>query len=157
MSIRTHPTSSVVFGSEKCPISHRPSRYVEELPKIFEHAKKGQSKYNTGLVHNSAALYPLYVDGKDFESLDRIFMLDVVVNMSTVHPIVRGLPLLKETLRGAFDGLRTQHDLGNQNIKIFNHGCQALTVTYFTATISGIDNSSEKVCCNLFSHPQSLD
>ncbi|MCJ1267928.1 hypothetical protein MMC22_007814 [Lobaria immixta] len=117
----------------------------EELPKIFEDTNRRQSKDKEAMIRQASRFYPVFVDGKNFNSLDLIFIPSVRVNMSTGGPILQNLQSLEDTLQSSFDGLRTHHQLGSQNIKIFNHGCQAQSVTYFTATIMGTGQSLGQV------------
>ncbi|MCJ1463679.1 hypothetical protein MMC07_002287 [Pseudocyphellaria aurata] len=111
----------------------------------FVFPENPRDAHNMAWVRNTLALYPLCVDGKDFESLNRVFTIDAQTNMSMSRPIIPTLPLLQKTLKNDFKGLRTHHQLGQESIKFFNHHCQAHTVTYFTATISDTRNGSTKV------------
>lgn len=97
-------------------------------------------------IYQTIALYPLAVDGKNFQSLTNIFTPDVMVNMSMGHPMVSGLTGLEDALRNSFDGLQTHHQLGVSNLRLFNRHCEADTITYFTTTISGTGKSAGKVC-----------
>ncbi|MCJ1267927.1 hypothetical protein MMC22_007813 [Lobaria immixta] len=116
---------------------------LKTLPDFVDTSAK-QNERSTATIRSVLALYALSVDGKDFQSLEHVFMPDVMVNMSMVRPIIQSLTSLQNTLRDDFDGLLTHHQLGIPDVRIIEKNCQALTITYFTATIMGTGESSEK-------------
>lgn len=94
----------------------------------FVNTSAKQSERSTATIRSMIALYALDIDSKNSQSLEHVFMPDVMVNMSMVRPIIQGLPLLQSTLRDDFDGLLTHRQLGNPDIRIINSNCQALII-----------------------------
>lgn len=124
----------------------------QTLPDFVDTSAK-QSERGTAMIRSVIALYALDIDSKNFQSLEYVFMPDVMVKMSMVRPIIQGLSLLQSILRDDFDGLLTTHQLDNADLRIIKKNCQALTITYITTTIMSTSESSRKVCCNSFTPP----
>ena len=99
-------------------------------------------------IHNTLALYPLAVDGKNFAALNRIFTCDVVANYSAPLNVIIGLYSLQAVLNESLSYVITQHSLATQVIDVLKGGRAAKSVTYFTATHFGQGNYIGQVLFN---------
>lgn len=105
-------------------------------------------------IRNTLAHYPLAIDGKNFDALDRVFTADAVANYSAPIYIVTGLPAIKTTLEQALRPVLSQHSYGTQVIEIEKDERTARSVTYYTASHFGTGNKTGKV---LYSYAQYQD
>lgn len=106
------------------------------LPTIFPEPTAPQNPVDFIQIRNTINLYPLAVDGKNYGALGEVFTPNVVANLSQ-GGLIHGLPALEGAIGASFVHVTTQHQLGTQYIDIIKGGCQAKSVTYFTATLLG--------------------
>ena len=107
------------------------------LPVSYAAASLPADPYVQTQIHNTLALYPLAIDGKNFAELDRVFDSDVVANYSAPLNIITGVLNLQAVLNASLFYVTTQHSLATQIIEVVKGGCEAKSVTYFTATHFG--------------------
>ena len=88
-------------------------------------------------IRNTLALYPLAIDGKNFDALNRIFTSDVVANYSAPLNVITGLLNLQAVLNASLFFVTTQHSFATQIIDVLEGNCKAKSITYFTATHFG--------------------
>ena len=101
-------------------------------------------------IRNTAMLYPLIIDGKDFGAFSNLFTQNVVANLSQ-GPVINGLPALEGALAASVAKVDSHHNLGTQYINIDNDGCTAESVTYFHASLLGKGPAYGQV----YAHPAS--
>ena len=101
-------------------------------------------------IHNTLALYPLAIDGKNFASLDRVFTCDVVANYSAPLNVITGLSNVQAVLKESLLYVTTQHSFATQVIDVLNGGRKAKSLTYFTATHFGQGNYLGQVRSHMF-------
>ena len=88
-------------------------------------------------IRNTLALYPFAIDGKNFAALHRVFTYDVIANYSAPLNVITGLSNLQSVLNASLFYVTTQHSFTTQAIDVLGEGCEAKSVTYFTATHFG--------------------
>lgn len=115
------------------------------LPTIFSDPATPGDSTDFNQIRQATSLYALAVDGKNADPLIKVFTPDVVANLSR-GGLIKGLPALQVALLEGFVGLTTQHQIGTQFIDIAKGGCQAKSITYFTATLLGTGPSFGQVC-----------
>ncbi|KAH8892195.1 hypothetical protein GQ53DRAFT_134630 [Thozetella sp. PMI_491] len=84
-------------------------------------------------IRRTLAVYPLAIDGRNFDMLNRIFAGDARANYSAPIGVLNGIDEIKNTLSAslaAFAG--TQHSYSTQLIDICS-STTAVSVTYYTA------------------------
>lgn len=82
-------------------------------------------------IQNTLALYPIYLDTKEFTSFASIFTPDVYANYSGPYPWI-GLPELQGNLSSFLVNVTTQHSLTTQYIQMLEQG-KANVTTYLIA------------------------
>lgn len=138
-------------GYSRCPANPKlDAAYVDPvsfsaLPTIFSDPATPGDPADFNQIRQATSLYALAVDGKNLDPLVKVFTPDVVANLSG-GGLIKGLPALKGALLKNFVGLTTQHQIGTQFINIAKGGCQAKSITYFTATLLGTGPSFGQVC-----------
>ncbi len=88
-------------------------------------------------IRNTLALYPLAIDGKNFAALNRVFTCDVVANYSAPLNVIADLYSLQAVLKESLSYVITQHSFATQVIDVLEGGCEAKSLTYFTAAHFG--------------------
>ena len=120
------------------------------LPASFAAASLPQDPSIQWQIHNTLALYPLAIDGKNFAALNRIFTCDVIANCSAPLNLISGLSNLQAVLNQSLLPVTTQHSFGTQIIIVLVEALEAKSVTYFTATHFGQGVSVGQVRYPLF-------
>lgn len=100
-------------------------------------------------IRNTLAHYPLAIDGKNFDALDRVFTKDAVANYPAPLNVVRGLSQIQLVLKQTLAPVLSQHAYGTQVIEVLEGSRSAKSVTYFTASQFGRGNKAGKVRSNL--------
>lgn len=113
------------------------------LPTLLS-SSRPSSVSDIELIRTVTSLYALAVDGKNFPVLDLVFVPDVVGNLSQ-GGLLHGRTALAAAIEKSFEGLRTQHQLGTQVVDVDASGCEARSVTYFTATALGTGKKAGQV------------
>lgn len=96
-------------------------------------------------IRQASALYALALDGRDFETLRKVFTDDARANYSDPIGVLEGVQAIIDTLPPGLQFFAsTQHHLGTQRIYMCGPG-SAVSVTYFQAShfltpYTGIDN-----------------
>ena len=121
---------------------------LSELTTVFSDPSGTQNPEDYVQIRNTAMLYPLHMDGKNFD-LGDLFTDNVVANLSQ-GPIVNGLPALEGALQASLAAVTSHHDLGTQYINIADSGCTAASITYFHASLLGVGPSYGQVCSQDF-------
>jgi hypothetical protein len=106
------------------------------LPLIFSSASAPQDPLTLGQIRNTLALYPLPIDGKNFQYLGLVFTDDAVANYSAPLNLLTGLPTIASVPEESLAPVTTQHLLGTQVIDVLDI-CTARSLTYFRAAHFG--------------------
>ena len=88
-------------------------------------------------IRNTLALYPLAIDGKNYDALSEVFTDDIVANYTTTLGVLTSIPAIGTGIENVIKYVTTQHQLGTQAIDVKKHSCEAKSVTYFTASHFG--------------------
>ena len=124
------PGSSVEAGSlEPVPL--------HDTAAIFAPASAQQDPSALAQIANTLSLYPLAIDGKNFNLLENVFFQDAVANFSAPINVVTPLTAIEKTIEAALATVTTQHQLGTQVIELLQGGCKARSLTYFIASHFG--------------------
>lgn len=107
------------------------------LPSLFESASGPQDPTAIAAIKNVLALYPLAIDGKDFNALSQVFTTDTVANYSAPLNVLTPLSTIESTLQASLAAVTTQHSYGTQIVQLFGP-CVAQTVTYYRAAQFGV-------------------
>lgn len=124
------------------------------LPTSFPRAQSLQDAVALEQIRNTLGLYPLSIDGKNFDALEHVFTPDAVANYSAPFSVLRSLPTIKATLKKVLAPVDSQHMYGTQVVEIRHGGCEAAAVTYFTANQFGRGTYAGEV---LYSYGQYQD
>lgn len=106
------------------------------LPAIISKDEFKADPRSIEAIRATLALYPLAVDGKNFDALSRIFAEDAVANYSEPLNVLTPLSTIKSSLESSLNPVTTQHAYGTQLIDILSPD-SAFSVTYYTATHFG--------------------
>ncbi|KAJ5794007.1 hypothetical protein N7457_000606 [Penicillium paradoxum] len=87
-------------------------------------------------IRNTMALYAFAIDGKDFDSLNKVFATDAVANYSEPLNVLTPLSTIQSTLSMSLKCVTTQHFLGTQRIDVLSP-TTAKSVTYYRAAHFG--------------------
>ena len=117
---------------------------LSEMPAIFSDPSGTQNPEDYVQIRNTAMLYSLHMDGKNFD-LGDLFTENVVANLSQ-GPVITGLVPLQIALQASLAAVTSHHDLGTQYIDIADSGCTAVSITYFHASLLGVGPSYGQVC-----------
>lgn len=88
-------------------------------------------------IQNTLALYPIYLDSKNFGGFTSIFTPNVSADYSTSIGVLNGIPEIQSTLSAALANVTTQHSLTTQYFEVIGAG-QANTTSYFVAAHFGM-------------------
>ena len=128
-------------SSSQCQSDHTSGNTVPlalfSLPKSYPNAQQPQDAVALEQIRNTLGLYPLCIDGKNFDALDRVFTPNAVANFSTPIFVLSGLPAIQARLQETLALVDTQHSYGTQVVEIRHGGCEAVAVTYFIASHFG--------------------
>ncbi|KAL5339024.1 hypothetical protein BJX70DRAFT_364810 [Aspergillus crustosus] len=92
---------------------------------------------STEAIRQTLALYPLAIDGKNFDALNLIFTEDVVANYSAPLGILTPLSSIQATLSGSLACVSTQHSFETQLIDVTSKS-EATSITYYQASHFGL-------------------
>ncbi|KFX90165.1 hypothetical protein V490_06615 [Pseudogymnoascus sp. VKM F-3557] len=106
------------------------------LPTLITKDKFKADSQSIEAIRATLALYPLAIDGKNFDALSRIFTKDAVANYSAPLNVLTSLSTIQSTLKSNLNPVTTQHSYGTQLIDIISPD-SAFSVTYYTATHFG--------------------
>ncbi|OBT92191.1 hypothetical protein VE01_10042 [Pseudogymnoascus verrucosus] len=106
------------------------------LPTLISTENVEANTHNIEAIRATLALYPLAIDGKNFDSLSRIFAQNAVANYSAPLNVLTPLSTIQSVLKSSLNPVTTQHSFGTQLIDILSHD-SAFSVTYYTATHFG--------------------
>ncbi|KFY60274.1 hypothetical protein V497_03735 [Pseudogymnoascus sp. VKM F-4516 (FW-969)] len=106
------------------------------LPTLISKDKFKADSQSIEAIRATLALYPLAIDGKNFDALSRIFTKDAVANYSAPLNVLTSLSTIQSTLKSNLNPVTTQHSYGTQLIDIISPD-SAFSVTYYTATHFG--------------------
>lgn len=133
--------STLQAYSPRCPSTPTSKNTVPlsffSLPKSFPKAQGPQDAVALEQIRNTLGLYPLSIDGKNFDALEQVFTPDAVANYSSPISVLRGLPAIKATLEKILAPVDSQHMYGTQVVEIRHGGCEASAVTYVTVAQFG--------------------
>lgn len=104
---------------------------------VYAGASARQDSPTLAQIRNTLSLYPLAVDGKNFDLLRNVFFQDAIANYSAPLNILTPLPVIEKALAAALASVTTQHLLGTQVVELSPGGRKAKALTYFTATHFG--------------------
>lgn len=107
-----------------------------DLPTLVSTGKSKGDPRTIEDIRTALALYPLAIDGKNFDALSRIFARDAVANYSPPLNILKPLSTIQSVLKSSLKPVTTQHSFGTQLIEVLSHDT-AFSVTYYTATHFG--------------------
>lgn len=106
------------------------------LPTSYQNAIYPQAAGDVAQILNTLSLYPLAVDGKDFDALSLVFTADVYTNFSAPLNVLTPLTVVKQALNQSLAPVTSQHSYGTQIVEILSE-CQAKSLSYFTASQFG--------------------
>ncbi|KAJ2982981.1 hypothetical protein NQ176_g1024 [Zarea fungicola] len=130
-----------VRATPVCPGSATPAAF-EELPSsLHQEYHAGNFWQDIEQIRVTLALYPLSIDGKNFETFDSIFTEDAVLNYTAPLNVMRGLPNIKATIKESLANLTTLHHYGTQVIEALSPNT-ARAVTYVIANHFAISDLS---------------
>ncbi|KAL6722055.1 hypothetical protein ACLMJK_001160 [Lecanora helva] len=138
--------------SSAAPTLPKPIAF-KDTPKLFANAASRQSADTVAQILNTLSLYPLSVDGKDFDSLSLVFTDDAIVNLSAPLGVATPLSAIKTTIAQSLAPVDSQHAYGTQIVNIVDE-CRAQSISYFTASQFGRGNYAGQV---LYSYAQYQD
>ncbi|KFZ19524.1 hypothetical protein V502_03605 [Pseudogymnoascus sp. VKM F-4520 (FW-2644)] len=124
---RTSPSLSLT-GTDAIPFF--------SLPTLISKENFKADPRNIETIRATLALYPLAIDGKNFESLSLIFASDAVANYSAPLNVLTPLSTIQSVLETSLNPVTTQHSFGTQLIDVLSYD-SAFSVTYYTATHFG--------------------
>jgi ketosteroid isomerase-like protein len=124
---RTSPSLSLTGTDAITPFS---------LPTLISTENVEVNTRNIEAIRATLALYPLAIDGKNFDALSRIFAQDAVANYSAPLNVLSPLSTIQSVLKSSLNPVTTQHSFGTQLIDILSQD-SAFSVTYYTATHFG--------------------
>lgn len=131
---RTSPSLSLT-GTDAIPFS--------SLPALISKENFKADPRSIETIRATLALYPLAIDGKNFESLSLIFAPDAVANYSEPLNVLTPLSTIQSVLETSLNPVTTQHSFGTQLIDVLSHD-SAFSVTYYTATHFGREEFTGK-------------
>lgn len=104
LCLATNPRSSLSFPTDPIPAAALPTSYPGALT--------AQNPAIENQIRNTLAHYPLAIDGKNFDALDRVFTQDAVANYSAPLNVLTGLDEIKKVLGQVLAPVLSQHSLG---------------------------------------------
>lgn len=128
--------------SPQCPSHPTPQdthpHPLFSLPKTYSPTpQQPQSPSTLDKIRTTLSLYPLCIDGKNFAALDRVFTPTAIANYSAPIFVLNGLAAIQARIEKALERVDTQHSYGTQVVRVLGGGCEAVAVTYLTATHFG--------------------
>lgn len=109
---------------------------IFDVPSTFANAADSQPADTVAQILNTLSLYPLSIDGKDFNSLSRVFTEDAIANFSAPVGVLTPLTAIKAGIEKQIATVDTQHAYGTQIVEVLD-ACSARSVSYFTASHFG--------------------
>ncbi|CAI7582416.1 unnamed protein product [Penicillium glandicola] len=91
-----------------------------------------------------ATIYAFAIDGKEFDTLDKVFTTDATANYSTPLNVLAPLTTIQSVLSTSLECVTTQHLLGTQRIDVLSP-ITANSVTYFRAAHFGKGDLADQV------------
>lgn len=120
-----------------------------DLPTIYAASTSGQDAAAANEIRNTLALYPIAIDGKNFDILSEVFADDIIANYTITLGVLTSVPAIAKGIQAAVQFVTTQHQLGTQAIDVREGSCEAKSVSYFTATHFGQGRYENQVCQTL--------
>jgi hypothetical protein len=127
--------ASAASGSVSLTSSDQPVPQFD-LPNAFPSVQFVADPFDLDAIRNTLALYPLAVDGKNFQALGLVFATNAVANYSTPLEVLTPLSVIESSLEASLAPVTTQHSFGTQVIDVLSPS-SATSVTYYTATHFG--------------------
>lgn len=107
-----------------------------DLPTLVANAPCAANSAIVEAIRTTLALYPLAIDGKNFNALDQIFTSNAVANYSAPLNVLTPLSTIESVLESSLSPVTTQHAFATQLIDVLSP-TSAFSVTYYTATHFG--------------------
>ncbi|KAE9369899.1 hypothetical protein N431DRAFT_414235 [Stipitochalara longipes BDJ] len=107
-----------------------------DLPALVANASCAADPIIVEAIRTTLALYPLAIDGKNFEALDQVFSSNAVANYSAPLNVLTPLSTIESVLQSSLAAVTTQHAFATQLIDVLSP-VSAFSVTYYTATHFG--------------------
>lgn len=104
LCLATNSPSSLSFPTDPIPPGALPTSYPGALT--------AQNPAIENQIRDTLNHYPLAIDGKNFDALDRVFAQDAVANYSAPINVLTGLDEIKKVLEQALAPVLSQHSLG---------------------------------------------
>jgi hypothetical protein len=106
------------------------------LPTLVANAPCAAKPDIVEAIRTTLALYPLAIDGKNFNALGELFTSNAVANYSAPLNVLTPLSTIQSVLQSSLAAVNTQHAFATQLIDVLSHN-SAFSVTYYTATHFG--------------------
>jgi ketosteroid isomerase-like protein len=107
-----------------------------DVPTLFANAPYAANPTIIEAIRATLALYPLAIDGKNFNALGQLFASNAVANYSEPLNILTPLSTIQSVLQSSLAAVTTQHAFATQLIDVLSP-TSAFSVTYYTATHFG--------------------
>jgi hypothetical protein len=107
-----------------------------DLPTLVANAPYAANHAIVEAIRTTLALYPLAIDGKNFNALGQLFTSNAVANYSEPLNILTPLSTIQSVLQSSLSAVTTQHAFATQLIGVLSP-TSAFSVTYYTATHFG--------------------
>ncbi|PMD62218.1 uncharacterized protein K444DRAFT_661453 [Hyaloscypha bicolor E] len=107
-----------------------------DVPTLFANAPYAANPTIIEAIRATLALYPLAIDGKNFNALGQLFASNAVANYSEPLNILTSLSTIQSVLQSSLAAVTTQHAFATQLIDVLSP-TSAFSVTYYTATHFG--------------------
>ena len=116
-----------------CPDIASPPLTTSELASVFSPLSHNDPAAIES-IRSTLALYPLALDSRNYDALDKVFTEDAIANSSAPIFVVSGLSNIKAAIAPLLAVYSGTHTLsGTQVIDVCSHDT-AISVTYFTTT-----------------------
>jgi ketosteroid isomerase-like protein len=107
-----------------------------DLPTLVANAPCTATPAIVEAIRSTLALYPLAIDGKNFNALSQVFTSNAVANYSAPLNVLTPLSTIQSVLQASLAAVTTQHAFATQLIDVLSP-TSAFSVTYYTATHFG--------------------
>ena len=107
-----------------------------DLPTLVANAPHAANPAIVEAIRTTLALYPLAIDGKNFNALSQLFTFNAIANYSEPLNILTPLSTIQSVLQSSLSAVTTQHAFATQLIDVLSP-TSAFSVTYYTATHFG--------------------
>jgi ketosteroid isomerase-like protein len=107
-----------------------------DLPTLVANAPCAAQPDIVEAIRTTLALYPLSIDGKNFNALSEVFTSNAVANYSAPLNVLTPLSTIQSVLQASLAAVNTQHAFATQLIDVLSP-TSAFSVTYYTATHFG--------------------